>query len=820
MRVPLSWLGEYVDLPEVGVDALALALTEAGLKVEQVEHVGSGLSGVVVGRVLEVEELRGFAKPIRFATVDVGGDSRGVVCGATNFTAGDRVVMAVPGAALPEVGVISAVEKYGRRSDGMICSARELGVGEDHTGILVLDETVPVGADAVEALHLRDEVLDIDVNPDRGYALSMRGVAREAATAYGVAFHDPAAVPVPSPAGGPAYEVRVVDAGGCDRYVARVVTGLDPDAATPLELRRRLLLAGMRPISLPVDVTNLVLLGLGQPLHAFDRAKLTGPITVRRPGPGERLVTLDGVDRELDPEDLVIADDFGPVALAGVMGGASTEVGPGTTDLVIESAHFAPVTVARTERRHRLPSEASRRFERGVDDELPPAAAEVAARMLAELGGGTALPAVTDVDARPARPTIRLRIAYPGELAGHPYPAETVRRRLADVGCTLSGSDPVEVTPPPWRPDLRRPVDLVEEVVRLEGYDTVPSVLPRALPGPGLTREQRLRRAVGRALAAAGYVEAPTFPFLSASVWDELGLPADDPRREMVRVTNPLVESERGLRTSLLPGLLATLGRNVSRGSTDVGLFELGAVFLPRPEGGIAPHPPAGVRPEQPVLDALDAALPEQPTRVAAVLAGERERSGWWGPGREVGWADAVEAARTVACAVRVPVQVRQVQHAPWHPGRCAAVELDNRVIGYGGELHPRVCAALHLPARTCAMELDLEPLLAAAPEAESAPRVSAFPPATLDVAVVVPVAVPAAEVQAALAEGAGPMLESARLFDVFTGEQLGVDRKSLAFSLRLRAQDRTLTVEEANRLRDAAVAMAGERTGAVLRGT
>ncbi|GAC1332640.1 MAG: phenylalanine--tRNA ligase subunit beta [Mycobacteriales bacterium] len=820
MRVPLSWLRSYADLPAaLPATELAAALVRAGLEVERVESVGRDVSGVVVGEVLDVEELSGFKKPVWFVHVDVGQGPRGIVCGASNYAVGDRVPVALPGAVLPGGFTISARETYGRLSDGMMASGRELGLSDDHSGILVLDAGAPVGADAVEVLELRDDVLDIAVTPDRGYCLSVRGVAREAATACGVAFRDPGLVDVAT-ASGSAYEVRVEDAVGCDRYVARAITGLDPTAPSPLWLRRRLALTGMRSISLAVDVTNHVLLDLGQPLHAFDRAKLAGPIVVRRARAGERITTLDGVDRALDPQDLVIADDTGPVALAGVMGGATAEIDAGTTEIVIESAHFDPVTVARTSRRHKLSSEASRRYERGVDDGLSAAAAETAVRLLVSLGGARDAGGVTDVDARRARSAITLPLDQPGRVAGRAYPAEVVRQRLVDVGCRVSGSDArLAAEPPSWRPDLVEPIDLVEEVLRLEGYDAIPAALPPAPAGRGLTRTQRQRRLVGRTLAAAGYVEVLSPPFVAPSMWDALGLASDDSRRQAVELLNPLTEAESQLQTTLLPGLLAALARNVGRGTPDVALYEVNPVFLPRPGSAAAPRPPLDRRPGADELAALDASLPDQPTHAAVALTGLREPGGWWGAGRAAEWADAVEAMRLVAARLGVPVVVEQGQQAPWHPGRCAALRVGAEIVGYAGELHPRVVAALGLPTRTCAGEVDLEPLLAAGVAVLEAPRVSAYPPAAQDVALVVDTAVPAGAVEAALRAGAGELLESIRLFDVYAGPQVGAGRTSLAYALRFRAPDRTLTVEEVTALRDQAVAEAARRTGAVLRG-
>ncbi|GAB2585699.1 phenylalanine--tRNA ligase subunit beta [Streptomyces capparidis] len=837
MRVPLSWLREYVELPagETG-RGVAARLIEAGLEVETVERLGAGLKGpLVVGRVLAFEELGGFKKPIRWCQVDVGhangtGEPQNIVCGATNFAVGDSVVVILPGGVLPGGFEIGARKTYGKLSEGMICSARELGLSDEHAGILVLPPGHEPGTDAMELLELVDEVLDIAVTPDRGYALSMRGVAREAAIAYGVPLRDPALLDVPPP-NQDGHPVRVADPRGCDRFTARTVTGIDPEAVSPLWLQRRLQKAGMRTVSLTVDITNYVMLEIGQPLHAYDRHRVAGAIGVRRAEPGEKLTTLDGVQRALDQEDLLIVDDSGPIGLAGVMGGASTEIAEtvrdpetgaavGTVDVVIEAAHFDPVAIARTARRHRLSSEASRRFERGVDPQATSAAAQRAADLLVLLGRGTAEPGVTEVIAPSAPHTVAMPATHPGRVAGTEYDRETVVRRLQEVGCDVYGTDELIVTVPSWRPDLTDPNDLAEEVIRLEGYAKLPATLPKPPAGRGLTETQRVHRRVGRALAGAGYVEAPCYPFLGEAAFDALGLERDDPRRLTVRLANPLSDEEPALRTTLLPGLLAALRRNEGRGLHDLALFETGLVFLPREGAPVtAPRLPVDRRPSAEELAALEAALPGQPRHVAAVLAGARERSGWWGKGRPATWADAVEAARLVAAAAGAELTVRQGQRAPWHPGRCAELLAGGAVVGHAGELHPRVTKALHLPERTCAMELDLDALAAAGGGAVQAPHVSAYPVATQDVALVVDAGVPSAEVEAALRDGAGELLESLRLFDVFTGEQLGEGRKSLAYALRFRAPDRTLTVEEATAARDAAVARAAERTGAVLRG-
>ncbi|MET8863157.1 phenylalanine--tRNA ligase subunit beta [Nonomuraea sp. NPDC004580] len=850
MRVPLSWLREYVDLPAVTAHEVADKLTAAGLKLESITSHGHDVKNVVVGEVLEVEELTGFKKPIRHCKVEVGeATPREIVCGATNFAAGDRVPVVLPGGVLPGGFEVGARKTYGRMSEGMICSERELGLGDDHSGIMVLPEGTPIGTDVVELLGLRDDVIELEITPDIGYALSIRGVAREVATAFGVAFRDPADVEVPAETG-PSWPASIADPTACDRFVLREAHGFDPEAQTPLWMRVRLHRAGMRPVSLAVDITNYLMLELGQPLHAFDRGKLTGEIVVRRAAAGERLETLDHVVRDLDPDDILITDQSGPISMAGTMGGLETEISGSSTDIVIEAAHFSATGISRESRRHGLVSEASKRFERGVDRELPLVASWRAVRLLAELGGATVPPGVThaEVEVSPAR--IAIPAGYPGRVAGVPYSKETVVTRLRQVGCVVtdgadpavrqggvaptgvvtggelaarlavSGDDMITVTPPSWRPDLTDPNDLAEEVIRLEGYENLPSVLPSAPAGAGLTEGQRLRRRAGRALAEGGYVEVLSYPFISPDDFDRMQLPAEDARRRAARLANPLSEDEPLMRTTLLPGLLKTLVRNVGRGFTDVALFESGAVYRPREDAPEA-APVLGVerRPTADELATIESALPDQPLRVAVVLAGEFERSGWWGAGRAASWADAVQAARLVAAEARLELSISADQHEPWHPGRCAALYVGDTLVGHAGELHPRVIEAYGLPARTAAMELELSRLEAAMPGPVDTPAVSAYPVATQDVALIVPDFTPVADVEAALRDGAGELLESIRLFDVYAGEQVGEGNKSLAYSMRFRAPDRTLTVEETTAARDAAVAMAADRVGAQLRG-
>jgi phenylalanyl-tRNA synthetase beta chain len=886
MLVPLSWLIEYAAIapagapigsePEIDAQEVARRLTACGLEVESIEPVGHDITGVVVAEVLDVEELTGFNKPIRYCKVSTGdGQDRHVICGASNFAAGDLVPLALPGAMLPGGFEIGARKTYGRISEGMICSAAELAIGDDHTGILVLPADAPLGTDFVAYAGLRDVVLDVNVTPDKGFALSIRGIARELAIAYEVPFTDPANVGLPADVDSPApeaYPASIDDSTACDRFVLREVHGIDLGAKTPLKMRIRLARAGQRTVSLPVDVTNYLLLELGQPLHAFDRAKLTGPIVVRRARPGERLETIDHVRRSLDPEDILITDSSGPIGLAGTMGGVETEVSAESRDVVIEAAHFSARGVARMSRRHKLGSEASARFERGVDSELQLRAATRAGAMLATLGGGTLDPGRTVVT-EPIEPvSIQMAADYPDSVAGVVYGLDVVTTRLREVGCDVhvipadtpedrsgdhgsgAGADGAAaaghrpshgrhdhrhdrsgqvlvVTPPSWRPDLTDPADLAEEVIRLEGYQNIPVNEVRATAGRGLTARQRLRRSAGRAIADFGYVEVLSTPFASAADFDRLQLSADDNRRIAVKIANPLSDDEPLMRTTLLPGLFRVLTRNLGRGFADVALYEFGLVFRPRPgQAPTAPILPVDRGPSVPEVAELEAALPDQPLRIGAVLCGNRELPGWWGQGRAAGWQDAIELARVVLRTSRVPFEIRADQHDPWHPGRCAAIYAQSSaghewLAGHAGELHPRVIAAFGLPAGTAAMELDMSVIETAADALgpAQAPELSSYPPAVQDVALIVPAGVPAAEVERALAEGAAGagdlVLEDLRLFDVYTGQQAGEGRKSLAYTLRFRAPDRTLTAEEATVAKDAAVAEATRRTGAVLRG-
>jgi phenylalanyl-tRNA synthetase beta chain len=840
MRAPVSWIREYADLPaELSSEDLARKLTALGLKLESLERPGAEITGpLVIGRVLTMEpEAQTNGKTINWCTVDVGpelntahgtGDAPsgvGIVCGAHNFAPGDLVVVVLPGGVLPgppgSGGVeISARKTYGHVSAGMICSAQELSIGEDHDGIIVLapDAGRP-GDDARPVLGLDEEVIEFEINPDRAYALSVRGVAREAAMGFDTAYTDPCHRPVPA-ANSDGYPVRVEDPAGCPVFVARTVTGFDPTAPSPDWLQRRVRLAGMRPISLAVDVTNYVMLETGRPIHGYDGDRLQGPLVVRRATAGERVTTLDGVDRALSPEDLVVCDDSGAIGIGGVMGGETTEMSSATTTVVIESAHWDAVSMFRTGKRHKLTSEAGKRNERGVDPTICQVAADRVAELLTTYGGGTVAPGVTVVGTPPERAAIPLRPELPGQVAGLPIEAARVVEDLRRIDAEVAGdasSGLLAVTPPPWRPDLNDPYDLVEEVVRLVGYDQVPSVIPVASGGRGLTREQRLRRRIGRTLATLGCVEVVSFPFVGDQTFDALGLPDDDVLRQTVRLANPLSTEKPLYTTTLLPGVLDAAARNLGHGATGVALFETGTVAFPAEQG---PAPVYGVewRPSAAELDKLFEAIPAQPLFLASVLSGERDPAGWWGDGRPADWSDAVEIVRELGRALGVDVRIEQAERMPWHPRRCARVHVGDEELGHAGELHPRVCEAFGVPRGTAALEIDLDLLMSRAVDIPRAPVLSQQPLAKEDVALVVDESVSAAAVEDALRAGAGALLESIRLFDVYTGPQVGVGRKSLAFALRFRAPDRTLTETETAAAREAAVATAAERVGAVQR--
>jgi phenylalanyl-tRNA synthetase beta chain len=828
MRVPYSWLREVVSVGAPGWDVppddLEQALVRIGHEVEEVITLGPVDGPFTVGRVIEIEELTEFKKPIRACKVDVGEDRpREIICGATNFATGDLVLVALPGTTLPGGFTITERKTYGRTSDGMICSAAELGLATDHSGILVLPPgTAEPGASGVEVLGLDDVVFHLAITPDRGYCMSVRGLAREIACAYDLDFIDPAAVPA-LPREADAWPLTVQPETGVRRFALRPVTGIDPNAVSPWWLQRRLLLCGIRAISPAVDATNYVMLELGHPMHAHDLKRITGGFAVRFARPGETVVTLDDIERRLNPADVLIVDDVATAAIGGVMGSGTTEMRDDSTDVLLEAAVWEPAAVSRTARRLHLPSEAARRYEREVDPAISVAALDRCAGLLADIAGGQVSEKLTDWRGDPPRddwslPPIPIAADLPDRTAGVSYRPGTTPRRLTQIGAAVSDDGAsLTVTPPSWRPDLLQPADLVEEVLRLEGLELIPSVLPSAPAGRGLSASQRRRRAVGKSLALSGYVEVLPTPFLLAGVFDAWGLPADDERRQTTQVLNPLEADRPHLATTLLPGLLEALARNVSRGIVDVALFTIAQVVQPTERTKSVGLIPVDRRPTDQEIALLDTSLPRQPQQVAVVLTGLREPRGPWGEGRRAEAADAFEAVRIVAAASGIEVVLRAAQYLPWHPGRCAEVRIGDVLVGHAGQLHPAVIERSGLPKGTCAVELNLDamPIVEALP----APRVSPFPAVFQDVSLVVDADVPAQTVENAIRDGAGELLEEVRLFDVYTGPQLAESHKSLTFALRFRAADRTLTEDEASAARDAAVRSAAERVGAVLRG-
>ena len=847
MRIPLSWLREFAQVPAGATAEDVMAeLVKVGFEEEAVHRPTDALKGpIVVGQVLSiVKEPQSNGKTINWCQVRVvpegqdqtlTGDGidpsgvQGIICGAHNFVEGDKVVVTLPGAVLPGDFRISARKTYGHLSAGMIASVRELGIGEDHDGILVLSRIgldPEIGTDAMELLGLHDEAAEINVTPDRGYAFSIRGVAREYAHATGTSFTDPAAkVQAPAELTG-GYGVKLNDDApiygkpGCDRFVARTVRGVDATLPTPAWMTSRLRLAGIRSISLPVDISNYVMLELGQPLHFYDQDKLSGDIVVRRAVAGEKLITLDGKERSLDTEDLLITDDSGPIGVAGVMGGASTEVSGATSNVLIEAAHFEEVSIARSRRRHKLPSEASKRFERGVDWQVANVAAQRAVDLLIELAGGAADDAGTDVGTAPDAVTIALPAGFAAERIGIDFTQEQIVTSLEDLGAAVEKNDGGwRVTAPSWRNDLETKEDLSEEIARLVGYDRIPATLPVAPPGRGLTRVQQQRRRLIQAFADAGLTEVLAYPFVSKAANDTFGVTEEGAPRSAVKLANPISEEQGFLRTSILPGLIEVAKRNHSRGFRDLAVFEAGLVFLPAGEVGTASIPPLGVKPADEVLDALYDGVPDQPLHIAAVLTGHDSPAAANHAPRPWDWADTLDIARLAGDVLGVELVVSQGRHQAFHPGREARLSLrSGEVVGYAGELHPKLLVAQDMPERSVAVEINADVLFEAAADVIVARHISTFPVATQDVALVVPQEVPADDVLSALREGAGELLEDVALFDVYAGKGIEEGKKSLAFSLRFRAPDHTLTSEEASAARESAVALAASRFGAVQR--
>lgn len=816
MRAPLSWIKEFVEIPAtITSEQISDALIRVGFEVEEIIAQGEDLTGPLkFGKVLSIEEITEFKKPIRYVGLDCGeGETRYVICGATNFAVGDIVCVAIPGAVLPGNFAISARETYGKTSNGMICSGRELGISEDHSGIMVFAEgSVEIGGDAIAALEINDVIFDIAVNPDRGYALSIRGVAREVAAALNLKYTDPvdALRSVTFEKTGTGVSAKIVDKDAASVFYLRTLKDFDQTAQTPIWMRRRIEKMGMRSISLVVDVTNYVMLELGQPLHAFDAEKISGGLSIKRAGSVQKFTTLDGQERTLDPDDLMVWDDQKPLALAGTMGGLESEITETTSRIAVEAVRFNPVAVAKNSRRHKLSSEASRRLERSVDPSLAEFASARFVQLLTQLSTASHVETVIDGEPRYA-PIVKVDPTYVASVLGIEITPAEIAKYLRSVGCDVNEST-FEVDPPSWRADLVQPADFVEEVARMVGYDAIPSILPPRPNHASLTPTQKRRRAVATMLASRGFAEVQTFPFTNQQTIDSMGFVGE--RAATYQIANPMSEEFPLMRVHLVPGLIEVAQRNISRGAKDFAIFEMGSIFRSSQKLVPAISPELGQRPDQSIIDAITASVPPQAYHVAGLLVGKNEASDWQGPARAYTWQDAIAYAQDILQLCNLEWSIKRSDFAPWHPGRCAELIVDGKAVAHAGELHPRIVAAYGLPERSVAFAVGLSAL----PETELVRpySVGTMPAALQDVALIVDASVAAGDVEAALRSGAGELLESITLFDRY--DKIGDGKISLAFNLIFRAPDRTLTGAEITTAREAAVAAAEKATGAVLR--
>jgi len=819
MKIPLSWLKEYVTLPaKITSDQISQAFVKVGFEIESIEAQGADLKGpLVVGKVLSIEELSEHKKPIRFVGLDVGEKkTRYVICGARNFKVNDLVVVALPGALLPGDFKISARETYGKISDGMICSAKEIGISDEHAGIIVLQEG-KIGQDAIALLDVRDVIFDVSVNPDRGYAMSVRGLARELAGSLQVKYVDPADPKIAKKFGKnsnpKAVSVKIEDKSGADQIYIRTLDQVNVKKSTPLWMQRRIEKCGMRSISLAVDITNYVMLELGQPLHAFDAQYIMGGLRVVRAGKFTKLTTLDKVDRKLDPDNLLIADAKTPLALAGTMGGLTSEVSNMTTKIALEAAHFDPLSISRNSRSHNLSSEASRRMERNTDPALAEIASARATQLLIDLADAKYV-GTSQAGSPIKNRKVKISQTQISKYLGFPYTAKQVKSALLLIGCKVAGSgDLLTVEVPTWRPDLIDFADFAEEIARLNSYDLIPATLPTGKGGARLNDMQYRKRAVAISLANQGFTEVINYPFVSQEMVDLLGFTGD--RAKSFKIANPMSEEFPLLRTHLLPGLLTTAVRNIGRGSKNLAIFEIGTIFRNTTPLGKAVNPGISKRPSEKVIKDIYDGVPKQMLFVGAVVTGETVLSDWQGSGSKFNWSDAIAKAQEIIESTGNDYEIFSSDLAPWHPGRCAELRVNGKPVAHAGELHPRVITALNLPERSCAFAVILSELPSAG--VTKAPAIWSFPAVVQDVALVVESKISAADLTAAIKQGAGPLLESIVLFDRY--DQMAGNKVSLAFTLTFRASDRTLTSDEVALYRDQAIAQAAKSVGAVLRG-
>lgn len=802
MKISVKWLKDYVALP-AAVEELARKLTAVGLEIEGLERPGEALRGVVVAQIQQSVQHPN-ADKLSVTQVDLGGPEKlQVVCGAKNFKVGDKVPLATLGTKLPNGVEIKQAPLRGVDSFGMLCSAKELGLSEESSGLLILPPELEPGTPIAEALGVDDVVLEVNVTPNRPDALSHLGVAREVAVATGA----PLRLPEPrlAESGEPAsskVKVRVEDAVRCPRYTARVIENVKI-GPSPQWLQDRLKACGVRPISNVVDVTNFVLLEYGQPLHAFDLDKVAGQeIIVRTARPGEKMTTLDGKQRALDAEDLLICDRDRAQALAGVMGGADSEVSAGTTRVVLESAHFQPSSIRRSSKRHGLHTEASHRFERGADLDAVLPAVDRAAALIAELAGGTVAPGRVDVYPQPPPPRrVSLRYGRVEKVLGVAIAEADCRRILGTLGfrAVEEGRGQTTFEVPRARVDVEREEDLFEELARVHGYDNIPAKLPRGLaelaPEPAATEAERRAR---QALSGAGLSEVVNYSFVMPRVLEALG-----GKEQPVALLNPLSVEQSVMRTSLLPGLLENLSRSVRHQVDTVFVYEMGRAYLRDPAGGQGQQP----------------ATREVP-RLAGLCWGLRGGRTWTQKDAKADFYDAKGAVEGVLHALHVDgVRFVPTEAPAYHPRACAQVELaDGTVLGHVGELHPRVTKALELPRDVFVFELDSVPLYAAARLVPAWGGLPRFPAVLRDLAVVVPLELPNDEVRRVILEVGGPLVEDALVFDVYTGKPIPEGRKNLAYAIRYRSPERTLTDVEVGTAHQRIIAEVNQRLGGALR--
>ena len=794
MKVPLSWLKEFIELPTEDPAELKAVIDMLGHEVEGYEELTIGWQDVVVGKVLEISEHPD-ADKVRVCQVDIGGSTEQIICGAWNFSEGASVAVAVPGAVLPGDFQIGRREIRGVVSNGMICSESELSLGDDHSGILVLDGEPDPGTLFDELVELPDVVFDLAITPNRPDMMSMMGVARDLAAHYGIEHRVPE-IEFETVDGKTNVEVIVEDHVGCRRFTAREIRGVTP-GRSPLRVRHRLRKVGVRSISNIVDVTNYVMYELGHPLHAFDVDKIEGEtLTVKRAAEGETMVTLDDVTRELTTDDLIIYDKKGPTSMSGTMGGARSEVSEETVNVLMEAASWDPPTIMYMSRRHGLRSEASTRFERGVDPQLSDIANLRASAMLARLAGGHILEGSVDVSTEIVPAVVDLRVRDVTRLLGDGFDGPYIAGILERLGMEVAGDEPMKVTVPTYRPDVTRPADLVEEVARIHGFDRFGATVPTG-PAGYLTAEQRRLRALRQSLAGVGLNQAINLPFVSEE--DLVAVGRSDEVARMLRVKNPLRDEEGRLRTTLLPGLLNNAKYNLSRGAGSVHLFETGLVFT------TDRYP-------------MDDRLPNQVERLGWVLVGPIGTSVIGETMLEPDAPYSLGLLRHLLAALGIDeARVEHAEAPGFHPGRTARVSVGDTSLGHVGEMLPSVARAFDLPGRVGAAELDLGPLLEPV-GLKDAVTPSSYPPVDFDLSFVVSEGITAAALLEATSGAAGDLLEDAHVFDEFKGEGLGEGSRAIAISYRLRAPDRTLTNEEVAPVRSAMIA-AGESRGARLRG-